>query len=251
MESIIKYFKDNLKIDLSDLSHPISSKINSIYTAEQIERNQTLNYLMTLGLSLEDIKEHDKSIYNHYIQKIKNNKDTSVHGHIFEINQCALLINKSISKGLSFKFGDHNKGEPDFIIDNYGFEITSVRFSDESNRNNPGKKLLKKFRDKNRKTYTSRNTALLIETSQISYHAYNEPDKINLTYEKLTEIIIEESKFGIVLLHIEWIENENHQFMVYPIYSKECNPILKDLITNSLIIEENPTLKKEAYPSKN
>ena len=37
---------------------------------------------------------------------------------------------------LNFQFIDAINDEPDFIVNNFGFEITSSRFSDESNKVN-------------------------------------------------------------------------------------------------------------------
>ncbi|MCH7827651.1 MAG: hypothetical protein IIC75_06750 [Bacteroidetes bacterium] len=151
MKNILKYYKETLEIDLSDLTHPISAKINSIPYSSKIDQKVKEHHLRIFGLSLMDIKDYDENIYDFYLKRIVKNSDISIHGHIFEINQCAHFIRTSSEYKLQFKFGDANQNEPDFLVENIGFEITSIRFSENSDKSNPGRKLLKKFIDKNKK----------------------------------------------------------------------------------------------------
>lgn len=254
MEKIIKYYKDILGIDLNDSQHPISSKINSIESSSEIDKKIKEHHLRILGLSLMCIKEYDENIYNYYIKRIVNNTDISIHGHIFEINQCAHFIRTSQENELNFKFGEPNLNEPDFIINHCGFEITSSRFANYSTNANPGIKLLGKFREKNRKKYADTNCALIIDINQMSYHTIKNGQPVTPTFEEVREIIIKESKFGLVLFFVEWIKKENNNFLfkgtVYSDYNKNCKPDLKEMIQQKFITKQKK-IKGKLYLSSN
>lgn len=128
MEKIITFYQSMLGIDLENLNHPISKLISLAKDTTGIEEKQIKQKLRLLGLALMDIKDYDQKIYDFYIKKTVNNADFSFNGYIFEIIQCANLISKSVEKKMKFEFGDHMKDEPDFIIDNCGIELTSIRF---------------------------------------------------------------------------------------------------------------------------
>ena len=209
MEKIIKYYKDILGIDLNDSQHPISNKINSIESSTETDKKIKEHHLRILGLSLMDIKEYDEDIYDYYIKRIVNNTDISIHGHIFEINQCAQFIRVSKEKELNFKFGEPNLNEPDFIVNECGFEITSSRFANYNAGANPGIKLLRKFREKNGKEYADTNCALIIDINQMSYHTIKNGQPVSPTFEEVRETIRKESKFGLVLFFVEWIEKKD------------------------------------------
>ncbi len=195
MKNILKYYKETLEIDLSDLTHPISAKINSIPYSSEIDQKVKEHHLRIFGLSLMDIKAYDENIYDFYLKRIVNNFDISINGHIFEINQCAHFIRISSENKLQFKFGDANQNEPDFIVENIGFEMTSIRFSESSDKSNPGRKLLKKFIDKNKKEYANGNTVLIIDINQPSYHTIKNGKQVAPTLAEIREIIRKESKW--------------------------------------------------------
>lgn len=234
MKNIFYYYKETLGIDLSDLTHPISSKINSIPYSNDIDQKIKKHHLITFGNSLMDIKAYDEKIYNFYIKRIIRNSHISINGHIFEINQCAHFIRTAKENNLKFNFGDANENQPDFIVENIGFEITSIRFSEKGNKSNPGRKLLKKFKEKNRKEYADKNVVLIIDINQPSFHTIKDGKSVTPSFEKVREIIRNESKFGLVLYFIEWIENLNDNFFfkgtVYPDFSENCSTELIILI---------------------
>ncbi|MDP3359533.1 MAG: hypothetical protein Q8S41_09310 [Lutibacter sp.] len=234
MKNIFYYYKETLGIDLSDLSHPISSKINSIPFSTLIDQKVKKHHLITFGHSLIDIKVYDKKIYNFYIKRIARNSDISINGHIFEINQCAHFIRTAKKNNLKFNFGDANQNEPDFIVENIGFEITSIRYSEKGNMSNPGRKLLKKFNEKNKKEYAAKNVVLIIDINQPTFYTIKDGKSVTPTFEEVREIIKNEAKFGLVLYFMEWIENINDNFFfkgtVYPDYSENCSAELKTLM---------------------
>lgn len=239
MENIIKYYRDILKIDLNDFNHPISKKINSIPSSSKRDRDIKKHHLRVLALSLMGIKDFDETIYNYYIKRIINNTDISIHGHIFEINQCAHFIKISQKKGLDFQFGDPNKNQPDFIVENNGFEITSSRFANFSDKSNPGQKLLQRFRKKNKNVYANVDCVLLININQISYHTIKSRKPVSPTFEEIRKIIIKESKFGLLLYFVEWIEEVNgilhFKGTVYADFNDNCKPELEKMMRKHFI----------------
>ncbi len=222
---------------MNDTQHPLVVKINSIPSATEDERKIKEHHLRTLGLSLIDIKKYDENIYNYYIKKIVNNKDISIHGHIFEINQCAHFIRTSKKGNLMFQFGDPNLNQPDFLVENFGFEITSSRFTTFNTESNPGIKLLRKFREKNKKNYANTDCVLLIDINQMSYHTIKNGQPVTPTLENIRETICKESKFGLVLYFVEFIQidNGNLRFKgtVFRDYNKDCNPALKKMMNKN------------------
>lgn len=254
MINILKYYKETLEIDLSDLSHPISSKINSIQSSSEIDQKIKEHHLRTLGLSLMDIKGFDETIYQFYLKRIIKNSDISIHGHIFEINQCAHFIRTSSENKLQFKFGDANQNEPDFIIEKIGFEITSIRFSENSNKSNPARKLLKKFIAKNKKEYANENTVLIIDINQPSYYTIKNGKRIAPTLNEIREIIRTESKFGLVLYFMELIDNVDDNLffkgITYWDYSKKCTIELRCLMEKHFF-KENKTSNGKVLVSPN
>jgi hypothetical protein len=234
MKNILKYFNETLGIDLTDSTHPISVKINSIPLSTEIDQKVKEQHLRTLGISLMEIKEHDENIYNFYLKRIVKNSDISIHGHIFEINQCAHFIRTSFENNLKFKFGDANQKEPDFIVENIGFEITSIRFSDKSNKSNPSRKLLKKFNEKNKKEYANEKTVLIIDINQPSYHTIKKGEKVAPTLDEIRKKVRKDSNFGLVLYFMEWIERKDDNILfkgiTYSDYSVNCSVELKNLM---------------------
>lgn len=247
MKNIIKYYKNELGIDLEDLSHPISKIIKSISENTENEKEIKKHHLRELGLALIEIKNYNKDIYNTYLKRIVNNKDISIHGHIFEIKECAHFIETCKNKKLEFKFGDVSKEEPDFIVNNCGFEITSIRFLDESSETNPGKKLLNKFRNKNSKKYAKLSNALIIDISEATYQTFKKNIPVSISFNEVKELMRKEMKFGVILCFIEWIEvierNIYFKGIVYPVYSKNCAKELRNII-------EYKFLNKRKYPNK-
>jgi len=242
MEKIIKYYSEILGIDLTDINHPISKKISSIPSSSEIDQKIKEHHLRTLALSLMEIKEYDENIYKYYIKRIKKNKDISVHGHFFEINQCAHFITISKENGLSFEFGNANDNEPDFIVNKFGFEITSSRFSEESNKKNPGKKLLAKFREKNNKFYADKDSVLIIDINQMSYHTLKNGLPVSPTFNEVREIIRNESNFGLVILLMEWIKKTDTIYFkgsAYAEYSENCNSDLKIMMNEIFMPKKN------------
>lgn len=239
MEKIVQYYKEELGIDLNNLSHPISKKINSISEVSEIDREIKKHHLRILGLALMYIKSYDENIYKTYLKRIVNNTDISIHGHIFEIKQCAQFIETAINENLDFKFGDPDLKEPDFIVNGCGFEITSIRFSETNVIINPANKLLNKFRDKNGKNYAKPTTALIIDISEATYQTFQNNAPVNMSLEDVKKIMNKEMKFGVILCLIEWTEvkenNINFKGTVYPEYSKNCSKELRDLIENKFI----------------
>ncbi|MAB49658.1 MAG: hypothetical protein CMC05_13615 [Flavobacteriaceae bacterium] len=254
MEKIIKYYKDILGIDLNDSQHPISNKINSIESSTETDKKIKEHHLRILGLSLMDIKEYDEDIYDYYIKRIVNNTDISIHGHIFEINQCAHFIRVSKEKELNFKFGEPNLNEPDFIVNECGFEITSSRFANYNAGANPGIKLLRKFREKNGKEYADTNCALIIDINQMSYHTIKNGQPVSPTFEEVRETIRKESKFGLVLFFVEWIEKKDDNFFfkgtVYSDYNESCKPDLKEMIQQKFVTKQEK-IEGKLYLSSN
>lgn len=239
MEKITVYYESILGIDLNNLNHPISKLIFLAKKTTGIEEKQIKQKLRIIGLALMNIKDYDQNIYNFYIKKTVKNADFSLNGWIFEIIQCANLIKTSQEKKMQFKFGDSNKKEPDFIIDGCGVEITSVRFPEESQKNNADTKLLSKFREKNEKDYAKGNSLLLIEITQTTHFANQGNHKPNAQFSDILQVIANESKFGIVLCYVEYTvpyENNIHfKGTVYSAYGKDCSENVKTLfvkITN-------------------
>lgn len=237
---------------MEDLRHPISNIINEIPTKSKIQQESTKLYLKALGLALMDIKEYDKKIYKKYSGRIKTCSDNeSIYGHIFEIVQCSHFIDVSKKENLSFKFGDANKNEPDFIFNNFGFEITTSRFSDDSNNFEPGEKLLKAFRKKNKKKYVNNQTALLIDITNISERAFGK--SVSMSLEQFSEIVKSESKFGVVLCFTEWVDKKTLDTALITsaiIFSNNCNVELKTMI-ETVFFKENNIAESENYLSKN
>lgn len=230
MNKIERYYKEILGIDLTDLEHPIAMKINSLASSTETDKTIKEHHLRILGISLIEIKTFDQEIYDYYLKRIVKNNDISINGHIFEINQCAHFLRISKAHNLDFKFGDPNKDEPDFIVNNFGFEITSSRFADNSNKSNPGRKLLNKFRKKNDRPYANTECVLLIDINQISYHTFKNGQPVSPTFEEVREIVRKESKFGLVIFLMEWIdktETIHFKGTAYTEYNENCNSELK------------------------
>lgn len=251
MEYIQSFYK-NIGIDLEDLEHPISQMINKIPTQGKIQQKSSKLYLKVLGLALMDIKDYDKKIYRKYSDRIKKCKDDeAIYGHIFEIVQCSHFIEVSKKENLTFKFGDANKNEPDFIFNNFGFEITTSRFSDNSENFEPGQKLLTAFRKKNKKLYVNNNTALLIDITNISERAFGK--LVSMSLEQFCKIVMEESKFGVVLCFTEWVDKQTLDTALITsaiIYSDNCNSELRTMI-ETVFFKENNIDKSDNYLSKN
>lgn len=164
----------------------------------------------------------------------------SIFGHIFEIMQCAHFIRLAQNNDFSFKLGDANKFEPDFIFNNFGFEITSCRFADESENFDPGEKLLSAFRKKNKKKYISNKTGLLIDVTNISERAYGKA--VTMSLKQVSEIIKSESNFGMVLFFTEWIDEETLNSTLIcsaDIFTEDCNPELKNMIETYFFQKNN------------
>lgn len=241
MDKIIPYY-ESLGIDLHDLKHPISQLIYLAEKTSGIEKKQIKQKLRMIGLALMDIQDYDQNIYIFYIKKTVKNADFSLNGYIFEIIQCANLIKTIIDKKMEFKFGNHMKNEPDFIVDGCGIELTSIRFSEKSEKSNTDSKLLSKFRQKNGKDYANSNSLLLIEITQAVHFANQSPHQPNIQFNDILKTISNESKFGIVLCYVEYTvptENNLHfKGTVYPAYGKTCSQNVKTLfqiITNGEI----------------
>ena len=255
MNYIEQYYKNELGIDLTDLSHPISLKIKKILEYTDEEKKIKEHHLEVLGLALMDIKKYDEKIYKIYLKRLLNNKGISIHGHIFEIKECAHFIDKCLSEQLNFSFGDANLKEPDFIVDNCGFEITSVRFLDTSKSINPGNKLLNTFRNKNAKEYANSNTALIIDISEITFQTFEKNLPIEISLDDVLKIMSSEMNFGVVLCLIEWIEINNEKIdfkgTVKPVFSKNCTSELKNIIENKFIKGQLNEFKGEIFISSN
>jgi hypothetical protein len=251
MEHLRLYYK-SIGINLDDLKHPISSIINGISTKNEIQQESTKLYLKVLGLALMDIREYDKKIYKKYSRRIKTCfEKESIYGHIFEIIQCSHFIDVSKKENLSFKFGDANKNEPDFIFNDFGFEITTSRFSDESDNFEPAEKLLTAFRKKNKKHYVNNETALLIDITNISERAFGK--SVSMSLKELCKIVNEESRFGVVLCFTEWVDKETLNTALVTssiIFSDDCNPNLKTMI-ETVFFKKNNITAGENYLSKN
>ena len=232
MEKITIYYK-SLGIDLNNLNHPISKLITLAKSTTGIEQKQIEQKLRLIGLALMDIKDFDQNIYDFYIKKTVKNANFSLNGYIFEIIQCANLISSAIEKKMQFKFGEHNRKEPDFIIDGCGVELTSIRFSEESEKNNTDFKLLKKFRKKNVKDYANSNSLLLIEITQPMHFANQDRHKPIDEFNNILQKISNESNFGIVLCYIEYTvpteDNLHFKGTVYTAYGKDCSENVKTL----------------------
>ena len=255
MKNIIEYYKNVLRIDLTDLSHPISKKINSINEFSKNEKEIKKHHLRILGLALIDIKNYNKDIYKKYLKRILNNKNISIHGHIFEIKQCAHFIETCRNENLDFKFGDANLKEPDFIVKNCGFEITSIRFSETTNEINPGNKLLNTFRNKNSKKYATPNTALIIDISEATYQTFEKNLPVTMSLDDVKEVMKKEMNFGVILCLIEWTEISedkiNFKGTVYPVYSENCTKELKEIIEDKFIKGQTNEFNGETFVSSN
>lgn len=254
MEKILKYFRDLLGINLNDPSHPIAQKIHSIPSSSKQDREIKEHHLRILGLSLIDIKEYNQSIYEYYIKRIVNNSDISIYGHIFELNQCAHFIRVSKENSLKFEFGNPDQSQPDFIIENYGFEITSSRFANYYEDSNPGIKLLRKFREKNKKKYADTDCALLIDINQMSYHVIKRGKSVSPTFQEVREIVRKESKFGMIMYFVEWIENKNGNLhfrgTVYIDYHPKCKMEFKNMV-EKYFLNDNHNFGDEIIMSPN
>ncbi|PIF60050.1 hypothetical protein [Flavobacterium sp. 2] len=233
MENITTFYESMLGIDLNNLKHPISQLISLAKQTTGIEEMQIKQKLRTIGLALLDIKDYDQNIYNFYLKKTVKNADFSLNGWIFEIVQCANLIKTSNENEMQFKFGDSNKKEPDFIIDGCGIESTSIRFPEESQKNNADSKLLSKFREKNGKEYADGNSMLLIEITQTVHFANQDNHQPNTQFNNILKIISDESKFGIVLCYVEYTvphkDNLHFKGTVYTAYGKNCTENVKSI----------------------
>lgn len=249
MKTVETYYR-NLGIDLDDLNHPISKLIKYIPSKTEIQQTNTKLYLQVLALALMDIKHYDKKIYKIYANKIKKVRGESIYGHIFEIVQCTHFIQVSKENNLIFKFGDVKKGEPDFIFNNFGFEITTSRFPDDSSNFEPGNKLLRSFRKKNKKLYKNTSTALLIDITNISERAFGK--SVTMSLEQFSEIVKTESKFGVVLCFTEWVEEKTLNTALITsaaIFSDDCNPDLKTMIETIFFKKNN--ISGKTYLSQN
>lgn len=250
MKDVQAYYS-NFGINLDDLEHPISKLINDIPSKNINEQNSSKLYLQVLALALMDIKDYDKKIYKTYSNRIKKDKGESIYGHIFEIVQCAHFIQTSKKENLTFKFGDEKKFDPDFIFNNFGFEITSSRFSDDSLNFDPSNKLLHSFRKKNRKKYVNFDTALLIDITNISERAIGKI--VSMSLEQFCEIVKMESKFGVVICFTEWVNKDTSNTTLITsaaIFSDNCNKQLK-IMLETIFFKENNIENQSNYLSKN
>jgi len=234
MDKIIPYYRDRLGIDLENLEHPISKLVDVALRISGLEQIVVKQRLRMIGLALMEIKDYDANLYEFYLKKIVNNADISVNGFFFEVIQCSNLIKTSQEEKIIFKFGDHNLDEPDFFLDDCGFELTTIRFAEKSNKRNADQKLLSKFREKNKKKYANKDTLLLIEITQVVHYA-NQPEyKPSIGFKNLLKIISSESKFGVVLCYVENTvvvpETIHFKGTVHPAYGNECSQKLQNVI---------------------
>jgi hypothetical protein len=239
MKYITAYYT-NLGIDLNDLDHPISKLIHEHPSKTHVQQQSIKLQLKSLGLALMDIREYSKSVYKKYAGRIKKTKNESIYGHIFEIMQCAHFIQMSKNSNLAFKFGDANKEEPDLIFNNFGFEITSSRFSDNSQNFDPSGKLFYAFRKKNGKAYIGNRTALLIDITNVSQRAFGRP--VSMSLQQFEETICGESKFGAVVFLSEWINSNTLDVTLKVsehIFSNDCDPELKSMILSLFFRDDN------------
>lgn len=248
----IEVFYQNRGIDLKNMKHPISKMIYETPLKTKAEQESSKFFLKKLGNALVDIKSFNKSIYRKYISRIVTCLDNdSIYGHIFEIMQCAHFIRVAKDKNFTFKFGDANKFEPDFFFNNFGFEITSCRFTDKSENFEPAEKLLNTFKKKNKKKYISNKTGLLIDITNISEKAYEKP--VSMSLEQVCEIIKKESQFGMVLCFTEWIDKltlNSTLICSADIFSDNCDPELKNMI-ETYFFKKNNIIGGTNFLSKN
>ena len=193
-------------------------------------------------------------IYNYYLSRILNITDIFINGHIFEINQCAHCIRVAQTHNLKFEFGDPNREQPDFLINGYGFEITSTRYTDASQKSKPSLKVLRKFREKNKKPYANGNTILIKDINQLSYHVYSKSLEVSPTLKEVRQIVANESKFGLVLNFVEWIEEKDENVFfkgtVYDTYGKNCTAELRSFV-NQYFIKGTHKFTEEIMVSPN
>lgn len=140
---------------------------------------------------------------------------------------------------MQFIFGDHNKKEPDFMINGCGIELTSIRFPNVSDKMNIESKLINKLRKKNKMEYANSNSILLIEATQPIHYANQSYQKPTSEFNLVLKSIGSESNFGIVLCYVEYTVIKNHDIefkdAVYPAFGKSCTDNVKELfqkITN-------------------
>ena len=239
MKYITAYYT-NLGINLNDLDHPISKMIHGLPSRTEVQQQSIILQLKSLGLALMDIRGHSKSVYKKYTGRIIKTKNEAIYGHIFEIMQCAHFIQMSKDNQLPFKFGDANKKEPDLVFNNFGFEITSSRFSDNSSNFDPAAKLFYAFGKKNSKAYIGGNTALLIDITNVSQRAYGR--QVAMSLKQFAEKIRAESKFGAVIFLSEWIDSTTLDVTLKVsehIFSEDCNPELKSMIPSLFCRDDN------------
>lgn len=239
MKNLISFYKDKLEIDFSDSEHPIVLRTLAAFEEEGLNQEVATAHLNFLAESFVTIKNYDESIFDYYLKKIKNNKDLAVLGFVSEVNQCAHIIKKSIEEKLEFKFGDQNKGEPDFIVNGIGIEVTSCWFSDKPLKTNPGEKLLNKFNDKNKKVYAGNDCLLIIDISHISHYAIQNGLNIDKSWDEVRQIMKKDSKFGLIICLNEWIEVTKQKISfkstAYQIYNDNCCNNLKELVEDKFI----------------
>jgi len=233
MEKIKIYFGNLLGINLNDSNHPIVQEINSIDNASNQEQEIKKHQLRTLGVNLFDIKKYDEIIFDYYLSRIKNNNDISIYGHIAEIKQCAHFISKALENQLDFRFGDPNKNEPDFLINEHGIEIGSARFSLDNKNPNPAKKLIRSFKKKNNNNYTNLNCALIIDISEISNSRNVDYSKFP-KFEEIKNEINLSNDFGVIMYFVEKIVFVDNEIVtegkIYPEFNNDCNEELKELM---------------------
>lgn len=77
---------------------------------------------------------------------------------------------------------------------------------------------------------------------------------VSPTFEEIRETIRNESKFGLVMYFVEWIENNNGNLnfrgTVYTDYNTKCKPELKKLM-ESYFIKGNHNFGDEVIMSAN
>ena len=255
MKNIINYYQNELGINLKDLSHPISNKINSINEVSELDKSIKKHQLKALGVALMELRLYDDTLYKIYLKRIVNNNDISIHGHIFEIRQCAHFLETCRKEILDFKFGNSALNEPDFFVNNCGFEITSMRFLDETVEINPSNKLLNTFRRKNAKKYANSSTALLIDISEATYQTFEKNIQVSKSLNDTLQLMKKEMNFGVILCFIEWTEiiEEKIKFngTVYPVYSDKCEIELKEIIEGKFIKGQMNEFKGKTFVSSN
>lgn len=174
LDKLIRNYKE-IGIDLKDGKHPLSKEFD-LYEKEINEsiKKDIEFFLIDFVVAMRTFQKTDKNSFNYYQKRIKENSNLNFWGEYFEAILHFKFIEKAKRIGFDIRRGIIKKGEPDLVIFNenesFNIEITTLKYTDKSNKSNPENKIIERIIEKNNKSYANNNCILIINISNLLYN---------------------------------------------------------------------------------